>query len=142
MCLRRSRGSSSIRRWNYHTTTARGFLDPTPRLLADRDAGEARVGACLTIFQNVAHEALCLLSQLGSGKLRLNSRSEPVALGEGDIAVLTIIYLNDVLKPFLAYRAALLSRSEVRRAYRIDLMMVIEDVWLVMTPTRRQERRH
>ena len=46
------------KKMNYYTTTARGFLDPTPRLLADRDAGEARVGACLTIFQNVVHEAL------------------------------------------------------------------------------------
>ena len=119
---------------HYHTSAHRGCLDPASFLFGYGPPDSSPIGGSLTLFQNMVYEALSFISAYYAGNLRFNEASSLVAIESGTIVVGTMIYLNDILLPFLNYRAEICNRQEVWAAFNLPTECDLETIWVIGTP--------
>ena len=119
---------------HYHTSAHRGCLDPASFLFGYGPPDSSPIGGSLTLFQNMVYEALSFISAYYAGNLRFNEASSLVAIESGTIVVGTMIYLNDILLPFLNYRAEICNRQEVWTAFNLPTECDLETIWVIGTP--------
>ena len=117
----------------FYVTFQRGLLENKAMHLGTHANANARIGACLDIWLNVAHEALSFLTACESGKVRLNEHAKAITLDFGDVAVATIMYYNDVLYPFNEYKRGLLADRSILQAYSLPLERDYSTHWLTFT---------
>jgi hypothetical protein len=120
----------------YHTSDHRGCLDPTSFRFDDGPPDSSPIGGSLVLFQNMVYEALAFISAYYAGKLRLNETSSFVPIEAGTIVVGTIIYLNDILLPFLNY----LPRSATDQKFGLLLIYHWSVISKVFGSRARQKR--
>ena len=118
----------------YHTSDQRGCLDPTSFRFDDGPSDSSPIGGSLVLFQNMVYESLSFISAYYAGTLRLNDTPRFVPIEDGTIVVGTIIYLNDILLPFLNYRAEICNRPEVWTAFDLPLECDLQSIWVTGTP--------
>jgi len=117
----------------FYVTFQRGLLESKAMHLGTHADANARIGACLDIWLNVAHEALSFLAACESGRVRLNEHAKAIKLAFGDVAVATIMYYNDVLIPFTEYKRGLLADRSILQAYSLPLERDYSAHWLTFT---------
>ena len=80
------------------------------------------------------------MQSLQAGKVFLNPTSkQPLDIKDRGPAVVTLIYLNDVLISFDAALRAVLQSSEVLKSYSLDTEPDDQQQWIVATPEARTE---
>ena len=119
---------------NYHTSRRRGCLDEESYALADCSVADLPIGGSHTMFQNIVFEALSFISAYYAGLLCLNDDSGSLRIPSGSIVVGTIIYLNDILLPFINYRSEICSRKEVWENLCLPCDCDLEQDWVIGTP--------
>ena len=120
-----------------YTCTQRGEMFAQTTTLANawtQDDGVTVAGGFYTIA-NMYHEGLCFCKALQDGKIQLNPDHDPIILRSDTQAVVTVIYLNDVLINVDAGMLALLQMPEILKAYGLeDWQPSFSNVWIAGTP--------